>query len=749
MTTRKPYLMAAGLWLVMVIVFFWPVIFQGKVLAPLDIMDSLLRPWATAEKIEVHNAFTYDAISQYLPYDYSVYQSLQQDGYIGWNPYTHSGSSIVENTMVCPGDWHHHLYRFLPFWDAWNLGIILQFTLAGLGMLVLLRDQKIPAAYALIGVVAFGFYSQFTLWIYHRWVLGAMCWAPWIVWSLLRARSSKRIFDLSSIVFIALAFRGGHLQCCLFIVLLVVLVAVADWWRAKDRKSIRQLTHTLLPYAVSGILASILAMDVIIETIPTLLDGGKVMPHRPWSESLRALPTLVTCIFPSIMGTPQGLDATKFFHVMFFDIKFMGMTALLLGTMACWRGDAPFIAKVLMVAGLALPFTPADKWLYSRFTSVFALGSSWLAAWYLHDISTRPSNPTFRKRAFSGILLLVAFWFVASIIIQWNQPLLTNKLQALVLSELPAGKSSRIDWMIARCSIFLESLKIWHPYNFALLTCAVAGLFAAFRIHKECKHPHLLPVLVALFTLGELFLFSKIWISYSQRPTGQELYEMPEWARRLKQEVGVGTVLCYDRSNFDYLQLNTPSAYGIRFAEGYETVTPKRIDPYAGDRFDPVRCADSGISHVISAPEKAPAILNGWEKVIDSKEYVLYRNQEFSGMCHAKLSDGSTISLVPDFKSPNRREIEIPPETQAITLLESYNPGWKYSIDGDNWQQVQANGLHAIRVDLEKPVPESTRLLLQYRPAYQSYYRPVIGLTLAGLIGFGLIHRLRPAGQNR
>ena len=34
------------LWALFIGVFFWPV-FQGKVLAPLDILDSLLKPWST------------------------------------------------------------------------------------------------------------------------------------------------------------------------------------------------------------------------------------------------------------------------------------------------------------------------------------------------------------------------------------------------------------------------------------------------------------------------------------------------------------------------------------------------------------------------------------------------------------------------------------------------------------------------------------------------------------------------------
>lgn len=45
-------------------------------------------PWEN-----VHNHFTVDAISQYLPYNYSVAQSFRQDGYMGWNPYTHNGTA--------------------------------------------------------------------------------------------------------------------------------------------------------------------------------------------------------------------------------------------------------------------------------------------------------------------------------------------------------------------------------------------------------------------------------------------------------------------------------------------------------------------------------------------------------------------------------------------------------------------------------------------------------------------------------
>lgn len=747
MPTRKPYLIAAGLWLVMVVVFFCPVLFQGKVLAPLDIMDSLLRPWATTGKIEVHNAFTYDAISQYLPYDYSVYQSLQQDGYIGWNPYTHSGSSIVENTMICPGDWHHHLYRFLPFWAAWNTGIILQFTLAGLGMLLLLRDQKIPASHALIGVVAFAFYSQFILWIEHRWVLGAMCWAPWIVWALLRAKQKSRVIDLVSIIFIALAFRGGHLQTCIFVVLLVILLAIADWWGTEHRLAPKSIFKTFLPYALCGIFGAILSLDVIAETVPALLYGKRELSSRSWLEAITALPTLITSVFPTLLGTPQGLDLNKFFKTDLFSLKFMGAVPLLLASLACFQRQAPATAKTFFVVGLLLPFTPADQWLYSRFTVIFALGGSWLAAWYLTTLSQKPPTRIW-KYASLTLLTVAGLWLIGSLVITAKQAWVETKLHEIVLANLPPDKIIRTEWMLFRADVFLRESMFWAPRNLTMMALIGLGIFACSHIHNQHRLAHRFAVLAALCAFGEMLLFSSTWLTFSKTPEGDGLYHEPAWAKQLKQEVGSGSILCYDRSDFDYMQLNTPSVYGIRFAEGYETVTPKRINPYLDPPFDPQRCADSGISHILASPLQAPTAIEGWEKTIETKEFVLFKNPIFQGIASASLTDGTHLPVTVGFTSPNRREIPLPAKAKSIQLLESFNPGWKYSTDGKSWQPVQESQIHGIRIELANSTQsEPKRLLLQYRPIYQSYYRSVIGLTLAGLIGLSFIQRSKAGFQ--
>ena len=745
MTARKPYLVAAGLWLVLVVVFFWPVIFQGKVLAPLDIMDSLLRPWASGGKVEVHNAYAYDAISQYLPYDWSVYQSLRQDGYIGWNPYTHSGTAIVENTMVSPGDWHHQLYRFLPFWTAWNTGIIIQFVLAGLGMLLLLRDQKIPAAYALIGVVAFGFYSQFIVWSHHRWLLGAMCWAPWILWSLFRAKKSGRILHLPSIVFIALAFRGGHLQSCVFVVLLVVFIALVDWWQCPSRWNIRQIWRVLLPYAACGILGAVFALDVIVQTVPALLDGNKRMPGSTWSQCLLALPTLITSVFPAGMGTPQGLDLMMAFRGDILCVKFMGGITLLLATVGCCRRQAPLAAKVLFILGLLLSYTPAYQWLYDRVSVIFALGGAWLAAWYLTTISTEAPAKVW-KRASIILALIAGVWLIGSAVIALRESWLLEQLHDVVVAKLKESKQHRLDWMLARADVFLKDLLIWSPRNLAMLSLLGLGLFSCSRIHGHSPNSSRFALWVALCTFGEILLFSTTFLTFSDKPQGDGLYSEPAWASRLKHEVGNGTILCLDRSDYDYMQLNTPSAYGIRFADGYETVTPHRIAPYCDGSFEPNRCAASGISHLLVPPGKDPGTVSGWEKVIDSKEFILYKNPAFQSICTGYLADGSKLPLLPKLATANRREILLPANVISVTLMESFNPGWKFTTDGETWHPVHETKLCGMRIELDKPTGgEATRLRLQYHPVYQPYYRPVMGITAIGLLGFSLIR----AGRDR
>src|SRR5439155_18674461 len=126
---------------------FLPCLLQRKVLAPLDIAQTLYEPWAPladdANTIDPHNHFVSDAVDQYLVYRYIAAVSLKDDGYVGWNPLILAGKPEYANTMGVYFDWTVQLHRLFDYWDAWNVGLICQFAIAGIGMLLFLRSQSL------------------------------------------------------------------------------------------------------------------------------------------------------------------------------------------------------------------------------------------------------------------------------------------------------------------------------------------------------------------------------------------------------------------------------------------------------------------------------------------------------------------------------------------------------------------------------------------------------------------------------
>ena len=518
--SSRDWILASFAWIVFLVAFFFPVVFQGKVLAPLDILDHLMRPWSDgAGGFGVHNAFVYDAVSQYLPYDWTVCQSLKQDGHIGWNPYVYGGYALLENTMLCPGDWHHQLYRFFDFWTAWDLGIILQFAIAGFGILLMLRAEGIPAWAALLGAISFAFYSQHVLWIYHRWVLGASCWFPWIVWAVRRARRKNRLVDFWSVAFTALAFRGGSLQSCLFVATLVLSLFAAEWWSRPNHWRLGPLLRTALPYAILAAFSSVLILDVLLNTVPPCLEGCRELPRKSFLKALLALPTLVTALHPTALGTPESLDGFKAFGCDLFDLKFVGAVPFVLALFAVFRKRPPLLPRILFVLGVAIPFTPLVHWFYSRSTVLFALGCGWLAAWTVTHLEEAVPNSAWRRLARFGTAL-TALWLLASAALLAFGPTISPKFHQFVGKKLSLEKASRHDWMLSRADAFLDGLSVWDVQNLVPGLLVALGLFAVWRLARS-EHTRRLTAVISSYAKAaeqltpETYFFSSVFSSCS------------------------------------------------------------------------------------------------------------------------------------------------------------------------------------------------------------------------------------------
>ena len=720
-TKRKPCIhsewwVLCTLWLGLLFVFFAPIFVSDKVLAPLDILDSLLRPWADGKKITTHNAFTYDAITQYLPYNWSVYQSLQQDGYIGWNPYTHGGHAILENTMLCPGDWHHQLYRIMPFWDAWNVGIVVQFFVAGLGMLLLLRQAGIPPHYTFLGVVSYGLYSQFITWYAHRWVLGSMCWAPWMLWAFERACLKKRRVDLPSIIFTALAFRGGHLQSSLFVVIITALFFFEKLYVFRKKRD--DFVNVVANLSTVATFSTILSLDVWLNTIPAYLQGCSSRSYIGWLDAIKTAPIWGGAIYPLLLGTPQSLNLPLLFGSNLFDIPFLGTVAFMLGMTGAFRKEAPRAARLMMIAGLLLPVTPAQSWLYYRCTPIFALGCAWLASWHIWRLASEKKQAKLWRTTIIVFVLIVCIWFAGSIGTTVFRDRLEPFLQKEVVERLPVNKQSRNDWMVVRTTNFIDRSMIWSQYNIVAMLLIVMGLLAGSRINSNNRNASLWAVVIAFSTFGELYLYSRTWLTFSQRPTVLEtLYDEPDWIGVIRQNTGNGSVVVSNGGDFDYMQLNALSVHNIRQQAGYDTVVPIQCKPLEREAYVPEDYAKAGVSCLLVRPDLVPekAINNGWQLVHDSCDFKLYSNPAFTSRIVATLADGTRIPISIDSETFNTRVMMLPVNTVQLDIAESFNKKWRAVLQG-HVTSVNKSERNGMTIALPKPVATNVLVELTFVP---------------------------------
>lgn len=718
-----------GLW----IAYFFQAFPRDKVIAPLDILESLEKPWAECGDVSVLNASSYDAISQYIPYDYSIYDSLKRDGYVGWNPNVHGGTSIRENHMLCPFSLRHTFYRLLPFWDAWDWGRMFHYLIAAIGMVFLLAEAGIYGIPALLGAMAFTFSSQMVVWIHSDVIASGCCWSPWMIWSLYRL---KRISESTAIgkmkprtgkcchvapyIMLASAFTGAALQCGFLHTALFNLTVLLLWLTAEYSRNASSQSRSLRLVLAAISIGLVITLPWFAEVVPPAILGGHALHGHSFLSGLKRLPTVVTCLVPTILGSPQGIDGMKFFGSDFLEIKFAGGTALVLASLSLFQRDAPRFPKLLFVLFLAIPFTPLSKWYYHRCFVISALGIGWLASWRLQWQFKNPPSAAYRPvlRLFFAASCL---WMIASLALQILEPALLPAFQNYVVSSLPPEKASRAGWMVVRAARFFSDAKIWTPRALLTVLFLALGLYASSKVSSSNRKNRTFCAIAVLSTFAELYLFGATVFYAAPRPvgSGNSPYPDREWTVRFKSHLGNGSVVFWqpprnEGFDFDYMQLNAPSACGIRQAEGYESVQPRRIAPIDRKAFDPSDFARAGISHVSTPHGKTFPNSSVWKLVESSPEFDLYANPAFQSIFMATLAGGETAALEAQDSTSNSFTLSLPTGTTGLTVSISFHKKWKFRLgDSSEWKPFVPDGNWGMHVDF--PEPSRTRVEMTCR----------------------------------
>lgn len=740
----------------MVLIWFSPWWLFGKNLAPLDILNDMMQPWrGTSEQVSVKNHIVSDAVDQYLVYRMVAADSYAKEGWLGWSSLTYGGTAQYANTMALYYDWTMQLHRWLPFWTAWHLGILLQVMLAAIGMLLFLRGRSIRNLWACCGALAYAGNSQFVTWIYHRWTLGSFCWVPWILWAIDSYRAGKRNHAAWVPVFIAMAFLGGTLQHAAY----VGLAVIAMWGEEAIRigKSWASQARLFSRYFVWGFLGFCLAGMMFLPCIDAFLTSTKLGLHmgmhgtaamglypRGLLQPLLNLAAYPLQFFPSILGRSETVDLLKLFRSELFYIAYFGSLPVLIALLAFFWKRTPPLARLLIGMGLILPLTPLLRLLYHRLYLLFILGGI-LA--FVHFMETASEET--RKRIFkvtAGLAgMAVTLWLLASVVLKLKADTVAALLYQKVVAP-SAGSSFGYfrDWMQGRADKLMGDLFIWSPQQWIPLALFLVALLG-FRLTagQSSKLRARGSWMVAAAIVLEVSVFGARWITYVD-PIQSPLFAATHESAVLQKEIGKGRLTTLIEESGSHMAVtpfipNTLSPYGIATIGGYDSIMPNGMYLINDPRRDAMSLGRLGVSHMITYSGN-PHVGSDWGKEIwKSPSMTIYRNplaiprylgfrkledleRFFSGN-----PDPQWIELTESTQLENTREIPIAGDLAWVRIAENHAEGWQYRLSpATEWQPV----LRADDASMLLSIPDANgarKIEMRYRPPLR-----IAGFVMSG-----------------
>ncbi len=231
--------------LLLVTIFFAPVLFGGATLLP---FDNLYRypPWhsfaTTYSVTQPHNTLLDDLVLENYPWKKFILDSVRQGELPLWNPYILAGQPFLaagQNAALYPLGL---LFYILPLTQAYGVFAALHFWIAAAGMYFLARVLRLRPFAAIVSGVVYAFSGFMVVSVVFPMVISAAAWLPAILATVeltLREEEKRRadktaysfsrelFFALVTAVLLGLQFLAGHVEMSYYI--LLVLAFYAAW----------------------------------------------------------------------------------------------------------------------------------------------------------------------------------------------------------------------------------------------------------------------------------------------------------------------------------------------------------------------------------------------------------------------------------------------------------------------------------------------------------------------------------------
>jgi len=761
-----PYLLILSLTLV----FFFPVFSKGLLPIPSDIIPGIYFPWHEIKYpqypngVPVKNNLPSDIVSLTYPLRSLSVDLIKDRQWPLWNSYILSGTPLLANFQSAALYPLNILFLFINnFTDAWSVQVIIQPLLACLFTYLFLRSLGLKKISSLFGSLIWGYGGFISLWMQYNTVIHAVLYLPLTLFAI-KKMSRNPVFGALLSVSVLFSLTAGNPPMTMIMMLTAGLFAIFEF--GKDiKKYLLALFFVIVGLGLSAPLflpglettnSSIRDIDVVAQSANIkYLPFGKIITMiapdyygnpstaNQWSvaglyDNLTIFIGVVPLLFFLASFIHKTKQNKKFLYFSWF-LFFVSLLLAIKNPFSVWLGSQKLLGFSAMVM--------------TRFTVLTSFAVAIASAFTLEELI---SNRSKLRNWLIPIIIILGFIAEALII-----SLGINFHFKSIFSGLPYKD---IEIYITGSWVAIRNTAI--PLVISLVATFSIFLFFVFPQRLPQKAKSLLIVILLLATVYDLYHFFNKYNTFSYR---EFLY--PETAITSELQKLPGRTA---RENDAVIPSNMWLPYKLKFASGYDTLFSLRYDQFLSilnsekikntasryaevenienklfdflgiqnivvtKRFEGVPSEKGEVPHPYNTKKftkvfesGAMAILNNPDAmpmIFPVESFVVATNSSSLENLLLSTDLGKTVVFEdnPDFvvgkNLPKINSLNI--SDQKITLSTSgselgllvtsqtYNSGWKLTIDGKKSEIIIAN--HAF---ISFVVPEGEHsVLLQYLP---------------------------------
>jgi len=299
-----PFLLLFG----MTLFFFYNFFLSGLLPFPGNLLLSEYNPWKYTSFFGYNpgsipnKAQYFDTILQLYPWRTLAVDLMMIGRLPLWNPYNFSGSPLLANLQSSPFYPMNIMYLFLSYELAWSFLVILQPLMATIFMYLYIRTLRVTMLPSVFSAISYGFSLYMTVFLEYNTLGHIVSLLPLTLYAFERynATLGKRYLMFLSLS-IAISFFAGHLQLGVTsfgFVLMYILVRL----KSKNMFSMRKISFFIF-FMFIGLLLSAIQLIPAFELIS--LSARVSQDYQYLTEKLLMQPAQLIMIFiPDIFGNP-------------------------------------------------------------------------------------------------------------------------------------------------------------------------------------------------------------------------------------------------------------------------------------------------------------------------------------------------------------------------------------------------------------------------------------------------------------